>query len=322
MYRTIMVPLDGSSFGEYALPLALGIARRAEARIELVHACRPPALDFLNGGAPAVQPPTPERERVASYLSQLAECLSERWDVSIGTAVLEGPAADALYSHALAAGIDLVVMTTHGYGPLSRVWMGSVADKLMRRLPMPALLVRPHEQALDMLEGVHEQAFEHVLIPLDGSALSEEILEPATVLGEPMGAEYTLIQAIDPPMLGYAPAAQVAGVDEQVLEQWRAEAQAYLERVAGRMRARGLLVRTSVLYAPPAVAILDYAREHAVDLIAMSTHGRGGVARMLLGSVADKVVRGAGCPVLIQPPHGESAHLTASAKYAAEDSDR
>jgi nucleotide-binding universal stress UspA family protein len=216
-----------------------------------------------------------------------------------------------LYDHAIASSADLVVMTTHGHGPLARAWMGSVADKLMRRLPMPVLLTRPHEEALDILEGVHEHAFEHVLIPLDGSALAEQAMGPAIALGELMGAEYTLMQAIEPVVLSYAPAAQVVALDEQTMEQWRAEALAYLDRVAGQMRDRGLIVRTSVRYGPPPIAIVDYSREHTADLITISTHGRGGVARLLIGSVADKVVRTASVPVLIIPPQSAPVRIAA-----------
>jgi nucleotide-binding universal stress UspA family protein len=297
----ILVPLDGSSFGEHALPLALAMARRGAAPLELVHVCTPVGPHAFR--APSGEPP---KERAQAYLEQLATCLSERWEVAITVAVLAGPAADTLYDYAIESAADLVVMTTHGRGMLARAWLGGVADTLVRRLPMPVLLARPHAEALDLLEGVHEQAFEHVLVPLDGSPLAEETLAPAADLGELMGAEFTLVQAIEPVMLTYAPAAQAAGVDERFLEQWRAEALAYLEGVAGRMRERGLVVRTRVIYGSPAVAIIDYAHEHAADLIAMCTHGRGGIARMLLGSVADKVVRGADALVLIKRPSAES----------------
>jgi nucleotide-binding universal stress UspA family protein len=162
---------------------------------------------------------------------------------------------------------------------------------------------------LDLLEEVHEQAFQHVLIPLDGSTLAEGVLEPAVALGKLMQAEYTLLQTIEVPILGYAPAAQVAGLDDQILEQWRVEAQAYLDQVAEHMRAQGLAVRVSVMVGQAAPAILDYARDHVVDVIAMATHGRGGAARMLLGSVADKVVRGAGAPVLLYRPPAEPPQI-------------
>jgi nucleotide-binding universal stress UspA family protein len=326
MYRSIMVPLDGSPFGEHALPLALTIARRAGATVDLVHVVTTVGRNVFGGelDAPVLGVPRLEqmRERAGAYLDQLAASLSARWDVAITSTVLNGPPADTLRARALASGVDLVVMTTHGRGPLSRAWLGSVADALIRQMPVPILLVRPHEEALDLLEAAHEQAFQHVLIPLDGSDLAEDVCEPAVALGELMQAEYSLLQAIDVPTLGYAPAAQVAGLDEQVLEQWRAEAQAYLDQVAEPMRARGLRVRTNVMFAQPALAILDYARQHAVDLIAMATHGRGGLARILLGSVADKVVRSTGTPVLLHRPCDEPGRSSAIGMMAdVEDID-
>jgi nucleotide-binding universal stress UspA family protein len=139
-----------------------------------------------------------------------------------------------------------------------------------------------------------------VLIPLDGSALAEEAIEPALALGQLMEVEYTLLRVIEKPELSYASATPVAEPNQRVVELWRASALAAIEQVAGRMRERGVVVHTSVAYGQPAVTIIEYAREHAADLIALTTHGRGGAMRLLLGSVADKVVRGAGVPVLIQ----------------------
>ena len=118
---------------------------------------------------------------------------------------------------------------------------------------------------------------------------------------------------INPPVLGYAPAAHAVGLDAQMLAQWRAEAQTYLDQVADRLRGHGQVVETRIVLGPPAITILDYAHEHAADLIAMATHGRGGVARMLLGSVADKVVRGSGTPVLLRRPAAEVAQPRAAA---------
>jgi nucleotide-binding universal stress UspA family protein len=308
MYRTILVPLDGSAFGEHALPLALGIARHTSAAVQLVHVCTPPHASLADGlPALAAAPIGPCREYATDYLNKLAQVLSPRWEVPISIAVRDGLAADQLYAHAVGLRADLVVMTTHGYGPLSRMWVGSVADTMVRRLPMPVMLTRPHEKAPNLREAVHEQVFKHVLLPLDGSALAEEILEPALALGEPTEVTYTLLQAIQVPVLGYAPAAYAAGLDQQMLEQMRSDAQEYLGQVARRLRGRGFLVSPQISIGPPAMAILDYARENPIDLIAMATHGRGGVARMLLGSVADKVVRGAGTPVLLRRPSSEAA---------------
>lgn len=322
MYRTLMVPLDGSSFGEHALLPALGIARRAAAAIDLVHICTQLGPNVFGSGLDTPVPGETRLDqmyaRARAYLDQLASSLSARWEVAITTTVLDGRVADSLYDHALASRADLVVMTTHGYGPLARAWMGSVADRLVRCLPMPVLLVRPREEAPDLLEVVREPVFKHVLIPLDGSPLSEEILKPAVALGTLMGTSYTLIQALDPLVAEHTRPPYAAGLDRSLLEELRQHALAYLEGIADRLRAQSLEVRTALVVEQPHIAILNYAREHAVDLIALSTHGRGGLVRMLLGSVADKVVRGADIPVLIQRPRGELPTSAAIVDHAGE----
>jgi nucleotide-binding universal stress UspA family protein len=311
VYRSLMVPLDGSAFGEYALPLALGIARRAGASVELIHICTPPIPSVFADGLvrpAAIEPPLElADEQVRAYLDQLAARLSQHWKAPISTVVRYGPAADTLYAHALASGADLVVMTTHGAGPLSRIWMGSVADKLMRLLPMPILLTRPAESPIDPLADIYAPALQHVLIPLDGSALAEEIVRPAMALGILTGARYTLLQALDPLVAEHTKPPYSVGLDRGMLAEVRKRALADLEKLADRLRAQSLQVQTRLVVAPPHIAILDYAHDHAVDLIALSTHGHGGVARMLLGGVADKVVRGAGVPVLLQRPAAERA---------------
>lgn len=304
MLRSIMVPLDGSAFGEHALPLALGIARRAGIAAHLVHACEPPRPSSFRN-QPAGMAPEAERQRGRAYLASLADCLTDRWDVQIKTAIVDGPAETALRHYALEHKCDLVVLSTHGYGPLSRMWLGSVARALALTLPMPLLLTRPHGEPVDLLESVTQQPFQRVLVPLDGSPLAEQALEPALALGQLVGAEYTLLQVIEPPALGYAPAAYVAGLDQHVLDQWRAIAEEYLGGVAERLHNQAVRCTSAVVFGPTAGVINDYARSHAFDLIAMATHGRSGAARMLLGSIADRVVQTASVPVLLyrHPDH-------------------
>ena len=95
----------------------------------------------------------------------------------------------------------------------------------------------------------------------------------------------------------------IASDEDQIrLDQWLKDSQAYLDHVAARLRAEGLRVKTEVVLGAPALAILDYTSTHHVDLIAMETHGRSGFSRLFLGSVADKVVRSADMPVLLNHP--------------------
>jgi nucleotide-binding universal stress UspA family protein len=211
-----------------------------------------------------------------------------------------------LCGQAEALGVDLVVLTTHGRGPLGRFWLGSVADALVRRLPVPALLVRPQEGA------PAAEAVRHILVPLDGSPLAEQILEPAAALAELTGAAVTLLRVVGPvpPPGAEVPDGLIEEAVQQLLEKTaelqervNAGASQGLETAAARLRERGLVVQTRVAVADaPAPAILDAAREVGADLIALATHGRRGLKRLLLGSVADKVVRGGTLPVLLLRP--------------------
>jgi len=306
MYRSILVPLDGSAFGEHALPLALTIAQQAGAKVQLALVHRPVTPMTIGGelvGDPTLDATVRDRETV--YLDVIAKKLAGVSPVKAGTAMLDGPVAQALQEYAASAGSDLVILTTHGRGALSRLWLGSVADQLMRRLPIPVLLVRPQDGPPDL---TGKPALKHVLIPLDGSELAEQILEPAIALGSVTGADYTLLSVVEPLVLpdGQFGINVMGTVDPVLLQELHAQAQRYLDQVAARLRARSLSVQSRlVINQPPALAILEEARANAIDVIALATHGRGGLTRLLLGSVADKVVRGGSTAVLVQRPHGK-----------------
>lgn len=133
-----------------------------------------------------------------------------------------------------------------------------------------------------------------VLVPLDGSPLAEAALPKALALleGSPEATLVLLRAAEAPTLSGVDPTeAQIAAVDE---------ASKYLEKVAGQLRARGIAnVKTSVWYGAPAPAIVEAAEVGRVDYIVMSTHGRSGLGRLILGSVAESVLRGTRIPILL-----------------------
>jgi nucleotide-binding universal stress UspA family protein len=307
MYRTVLVPLDGSAFAEHALPLALSIAGRAGATLRLVRVHVPVATAY-GGDEPAtdLDLETPVKAAEYAYLEEVSARLGKVCRIRQATALLEGRIADALSEQAVSADADLVVMTTHGRGPLSRFWLGSVADELVRRLSRPLLLVRPDETAPEL---AHPSALHHVLIPLDGSALAEGILDPALELGRLLEADFTLLRVIEPVILPDARLGgnAASGLNPVLLQALQSEAQAYLERMAELLRARSVRVQTRVVSNRWAAgAILEEAGAHGLHLIALATHGRSGLARLLLGSVADKVVRGASVPVLLWRSRGDA----------------
>jgi nucleotide-binding universal stress UspA family protein len=300
MLRTILVPLDGSTFGEQALPTALRIAARHGARlvIALVHeAALAPAH---TQGAPPVDPvlDTVLRRAFERYLEEIAGWLRGSAPVRVTTTLLEGPVVPSLVAAVEAEWADLVVMTTHGRGGLSRAWLGSVADALVRRATPPVLLVKPEASATRTRAAA---AFDHVLVPLDGYPFSEDAIDHAAAVAGAASTRYTLLRVLSPivtpVLLDYAASVPFdIGIE-------RPEAERYLAELADRLRLRGLLVDTSVVVeAQPARAILEFAESNGVDLISMATHARHGLGRLLLGSVADKVLRGSAVPVLLHRP--------------------
>jgi nucleotide-binding universal stress UspA family protein len=300
MYRSLLVPLDGSPFGEQALPLARAIAGQAGAVLHLAHVhvvaatLSFDAIPFFDEALDAQ-----DRAREQAYLDTMARRLRAGGDLCVRTTVLDESIADALQIYAQTHHIDLVVMTTHGRGAFSRFWLGSVANTLVSHAPMPVLLIRPQE----MLPNLNQApTIRRILIPLDGSACAEQILPPATALGALMDAEFTLLHVIAPNFAGYGRQWPTSRPGTLLPTQLRARAQAYLDRVAERLGAQSLVVHTAVVDGQPTPAILEYACDHGIDLLAIATHGDGGSARLLLGSVADKVVRSASMPVLLYRP--------------------
>src|SRR5262249_13517360 len=175
------------------------------------------------------------RERERAYLDGVVQKLTAAAPVPVKSALLDGPVVDVLQETAGAVGADLVVMTTHGRGPVSRFWLGSVTDELVRRLPMPLLLVRPHEREPALGP---EPRLGPLQVPMDGWALAEQILPAAVELGRLMQARFTLLRVVEPfTPAGFGPAGYpIGGYVPPELNELRAEAQAYLDGVAGRLR--------------------------------------------------------------------------------------
>lgn len=228
MYRSLLVPLDGSASAEQALPLALDIARRAGAKLDLVSVQVPFPPVYGEGKARLDNPLEAEaRGKARSYLDGLIRRLAAVSTVPVAATLFTGTVADTLYHHAKATRIDLVVMTVIGTGPWTRLWLGSVADELVRRLPMPLVLLRPQQPASELSRAL---AIKHILVPLDGSVAAEQIVEPAAALGALMQSKFTLLRVVAPVVSARnALAADSGGASPHqpslVEEQQRAEAQ-------------------------------------------------------------------------------------------------
>lgn len=305
MYERITVPLDGSEFGRQALPAARAVARRSGGVLRLVHvhAMFPP----IEGEQPPrsfLEMEEKAREEDRERLGVLAADLADE-GIAVETELLEGPVVETLVAD-VNAGADLVVMATHGRGAFSRFWLGSVADGLIRSAETPVLLIRPDD---GRTETEREPSVESILVTLDGSRLSEQILGPAGELARLFGARLRLLRIVPPVMApGFSYPDLPAGIDADAVQELEASAKTRLEGVVGKLEEAGHDVEAEVLLDPrPASAILDACEEIGASLVAMATHGRGGLRRVVLGSVTDKVVRGADRPVLVYRPRPADA---------------
>lgn len=302
-YRSILVPLDGSRLSEQALPLALAIAERSKARLRLVLVHQlPPVPLSAEGRRLYVSLRLAARKSEKAYLTAFTDQLKKQSpSLAITSTTLTGPVAGTLREYIDRSRTDLVVMTSRGQGGLRRLWLGSVADAMIRDSDVPILLVRPEENPSPhpVLENLRQ-----ILVPVDGSALAETILDPARELASLAGAELMLVQIIQPlasPLESQS--AAPSAFDAQLTALRRKEAAGYLKNVAEECLKAGVKATYSApLGTNVADTILALAESPLVGMIALATHGRGGVKRLALGSVADKVVRAAPRPILVYRP--------------------
>ena len=316
MFTKLLVPLDRSSLAEQAIGPAAAIARACHAGIDLVLVHEP----FPFVGYSEVLRDSDEWAAEHTYVEKMAAELTAKASVPTTSVVLRGAAAEMICARAKEAGCDLVVMTSHGRTGFSRTWLGSVADAVMRHASIPVLMLRPTEGPATRTAA--EQPFKHVLVTLDGSALAADILPAATALAQASGASLTLLRVVPPvplivPIDPALPIPNVPLIPDEAATRWLVdETRKELQEIAQRRREEcGVAVDAHVVVNQhAAAAIIDFVRAHEIDVVAMSTHGRG-ASRWLLGSVADKVLRASGVPVLLRRPlaaPGESALVTSS----------
>ncbi|QLC35014.1 universal stress protein (plasmid) [Halarchaeum sp. CBA1220] len=277
MYSRLLCPTDGSDVSATAIESAVELAAQLGADVTVRHV-RTGDDGGLDGAA--LVP-----EGVAARADDLG--------VALESAVVDadGPVHEAILRHAEEAGADCVVMGTHGRTGLERLRLGSVTERTLRESTLPVLTVRG-DTALD-------PDVERVLVPTDGSGYAEAAARDAITLAGETSSALHVVHAVDPGTF----AAELSTSTLEAFENAGKEAVAAIADAAESDGVRD--VETAVLTGSPVTTIVEYASEHDVDCIVMGTHGRTGVSRVLLGSVAARVVRLADVPVLVVPsPEG------------------
>lgn len=307
MFKTLLVPVDGSAIAEEALTMAAVIARASKGEIGLVFAHRPHREALIEA---TLNHAVPAEERI--YVHRLAEDVARGAQIVVGSAVEVGAPVNVICHRAAELGADLIVMTTHGRTGLSRAWLGSVADGVVRTANVPVLMLRPGTRAPTRVHSADVDPFDRILVPLDGSTTSSAILPAAAALAKCGGGVLILLRVIEPVRF-YVFDAAVPSYPTSIPD-WEStkliadDAHEELRTLAPQLeREFGVRVETIVETVTPAMSaaagILNVAKSSRAEVIAMTTHGRG-ASRMIVGSVTDKVLRGGHLPMLLLRPRG------------------
>lgn len=276
--RTIAVPLDGTLVAEHALPHALAIARRSGAGLRLIHAYS--GLESIDMGLGLKQS---DREK-QHYLSEVARRVARVDNLRLETVLLNGSDTIEVLARG-ASGADLVVLASRRRGLASRLWSHSTFDALRKRLPVPLQLTRGHSSPADLTADPLPR---HILVPLDGSILSQSILDHAATFAQLEGATLTLLNIQN--------------------EEWtrgffeHTNPQDYLRTVLRMLRENASFVEAHVITTDrsPAQAIATFAAQNHVDMIALATRADTGLSRLMRGSIADSLIRQTNLPVLVR----------------------
>ena len=287
MLRTIFVPLDGSPLAEHALPFATRLAEVTSARLVLcrivpVRIIEPPADDLALA------------HEARTYMEGVAGPLTAAGR-RVETITQWGDPAACIVDEVQSQQADIVVMATHGRSGPGRWVYGSVADAVLRAAPVPVVLVPPAVKQL--WPSGH---LDRIVVPLDGSSLSEAALGPAQELARKLDSEIVLVSIVPfPPYSVYDNGAAMSVFEP---EAELAESERYLKDFASRAISEGIQVRTYTELQQPVVAIANVADQEQAGLIVMATHGRSGLARLVLGSVATGTLQRTRVPLMLVGP--------------------
>lgn len=304
--NSLLVPVDGSNASASVMPIAVRIARRLGVSVILARVHVPAYPLFMTSSVSELDMKTDRRSREheRAELEEFARQFADS-DVPVSAELLDGPIVPTLMKLAAKRNGRMIVMAAHGRGAFTRALLGSVADEIIRQSDIPVLVCR-RKPGNDVTVGC--EGFRHVLVALDGSARAESVLTYA-LASAGSAARYTLLRVRVPgDVMGFAFYAASIERDSLAEEEKHTREADELERKAKELRHEGYTVHELVTYdAEPSRAILKYSRDHDVDLIALASHGRQGLQRMLHSSVSARVVHGFDGAVLIYTPRAPTA---------------
>lgn len=320
--RKILVPIDFSKLSRPAIETAKMLARRFDATVHLAH-----VYDFyypVGFMAPGMLVPasfSTYEDGTVKRLSHDLIAFAKRHDLLPENCHLRKgpPIFNELCQLARDISADLIVTSTHAYAGITRVLEGSTAERLVQHSPCPVLVARERRRKAGRIsaDGQESESINSILVPVDFSQPSFQALAYAIAFAERVAAKLIVFQAV-----GYAFTADGYGMYDlsTLIEAARKDAERQMEKFVRLAKFRGVKFETAVKVGPPVSEISAFAEQRDVDLIITATHGRTGFKHLLIGSVAEQVVRYARRPVLVVPSHPEvrAARLTRGTRRAQQ----
>ena len=293
-FHKILLPIDFSTHAGTALEFAIALARESGATVHLFHAYEIPLGTIPPYGVSIPEPLLADvREAATRRLDKASQQLA-RAGVRSETHILHAAPAEGIAEAARSVGADLILMGTRGLSGLKHVLLGSVAERTVRSAPCPVLTVRSRDEGS---RGGHAVGrMRSILAPLDFSPHSEAALDLAIELAREHRGEILLLHAYDLPAA--VTTAYGVAIPQSLWDGVQQAAQQQLDRFLARVKAAGVAGSAQLATGPAADAIAAAAAAHKSDLIVMATRGLSGFKHVLLGSVAERTLRTAPCPVL------------------------
>jgi nucleotide-binding universal stress UspA family protein len=297
-FQRVLIPLDGSPFAEHVLALLPRVATPAETELVLVSVIEPVRYAFNRVDFTLATLATYIRNSTQAYIDSQRERLCNA-GYSVTSHVLDGDAAGCIVELAETVHAELIAMTTHGRSGFVSWALGSVAERVVQGANIPVLLMRQ-----EMENGA--SPLRRILVPLDGSALAEQALPIAQRLARSTGAQLLLLQVLQELDAGskrmlFANEAEA----DAAIAGWRADAEEYIQKIAGEPAMDGVVAVARTAVGAPEKVLGATIVDEDIDLVVMSTHGRTGLSRWYYGSIANKVLHSASCPLLLIRPESK-----------------
>lgn len=323
MFKTILVPLDGSQLADCVLPHVVAIARPFDSEITLLR-----MLEKTQAGTSAqlfdLVNWQINKTRATLYLEKIKAQI-QREKTRVQTTVIEGLVADGITEYAHSHGIKLIVLSSHGRNGLTRWGISSITQKIIMSAQTSLLIVRAHQDGIHSDELSERPLYRRILVPLDGSQRAENVLPIVTQLAQFHRSQIHLVQIIQTPEMArqMPPTREDVDLSNRIVSRNQEEAGRYLEQLKSRSFLEGLTIQIHLITSDnTAVALHQLVEQENIDMVALSAHGYSGIHQWPYGSMVNNFVQYGKVPLLVVQDLPAKLDLASSDTQSSDRAER